>query len=729
MANFSTNVQIDFSEDTTFFSVAPASVRAATNSKIELIDPSGNVQVYTGSFAYTYAYGYKYLNWSGSSLTDYAVYDSLATLLGRVTGMSVSGSMYKQFADNNDGNGLVAYAFRGDDMLHGSDYSDVIMAYEGSDRLFGRVGDDTLAGGLGHDTLDGGFGEDYLIGGYGNDSYLVDSDDVIIESPSEGIDTVIVADSNMYAYVLGNNLENAILKHAANYYLLGNEQNNQLTGSAGNNNIDGGLGNDSIDGGAGFDIAQYASADGTVLVNLTAALSSGAAGNDRLKNIEGIFGSRYDDTLVGNAVNNYLVGSLGNDALYGMAGADELIGVEGNDTLDGGLGNDILSGGSGNDVYVVDSSRDLVYETTQLDNNFDAGGVDAVLASASITLSSYIENLYLTGNAKINGVGNSLDNLIVGNSNANIIDGGIGVDTMIGGLGNDTYVVDSVDDVIIELANSGIDTLQIGFTAADEFTLTGHLENVLLKSDANVAILGNDLNNNILGNALDNTIAGGEGIDVLDGGAGSDLLSYKYSTRAINANLSSGKATTGGSDNDTVRNFENVVGSSYSDTITGDTKGNVLDGGDDTGYDWLYGLAGNDLLIGGGGSDQLHGGIGKDTLIGGNGDDLFAFNTKPSDQNVDLILDFTAGVDKIGLDVNVFTKFPRVSTSVNESNFITVSEGTSGTTSNHLLVYNSTNDTLYYDKDGVGGAGAIAIAEVRIVGADALSALDFYLMN
>lgn len=725
MANFNTNVQVDFSLDSTFFTVGSSDVLSASSSKIELIDPIGNIQVYSGSFSYD-RYGYLKPT---STLTGYAVYDTPRDLLGRVTGMNIPGYKYSYYSEIDDANGLRSYAFRDSDLMQGSNFGDVIWGYAGNDRILGMGGNDTLAGGIGNDTLDGGSGSDYLFGDAGNDTYLIDSYDVVYEFSGEGTDTVVIADPNIYYYALGSNLENAVLKYADNRTLYGNDLSNNLIGSSGNNKLNGGLGDDTIDGGAGYDDVLYDGASGAVFVNLTTGLTSGAAGNDRLKNIEGVFGSSYDDFLIGNAAGNTLNGSVGNDAVFGMAGTDLLIGVEGNDTLDGGLGNDILQGGSGDDVYMVDSSRDLVYETTQLDNNFDAGGVDTVLASASFTLSSYIENLYLTGNARINGVGNSLDNVIVGNASANIIDGGLGADTLVGGLGNDTYVADSVDDVIIELANGGVDTLQIDFSAAEQFTLSAHVENAVLRSGANLAVLGNSLNNNILGNALDNTIAGGEGIDVLDGGAGSDWVSYAYTGSAITVNLTTGKATDGDGDVDRLKNFENIIGSTASDTITGDAKNNILNGGADTGYDLLYGLAGNDLLLGGGGNDQLFGGLGKDTLIGGNEDDLFAFNTKPSDQNVDLILDFAAGVDKIGLDVDVFTKFPKVSTSVNESNFITVLEGTSGTTSNHLLVYNSTNDTLYYDKDGVGGASAIAIAEVRIIGADTLSASDFYLMN
>ena len=61
----------------------------------------------------------------------------------------------------------------------------------------------------------------------------------------------------------------------------------------------------------------------------------------------------------------------------------------------------------------------------------------------------------------------------------------------------------------------------------------------------------------------------------------------------------------------TLSNFENVLGSAFNDTITGDGGKNVL-----------IGQYGSDRLRGGGGADTLHGGDGNDTLDGGSGANL-----------------------------------------------------------------------------------------------------------
>jgi serralysin len=72
--------------------------------------------------------------------------------------------------------------------------------------------------------------------------------------------------------------------------------------------------------------------------------SPGAIGIAFNVTIEKAIGSRYSDTLVGNAADNSLVGGAGNDTLTGG---------DGNDILDGGLGQDGITGGAGNDQITM----------------------------------------------------------------------------------------------------------------------------------------------------------------------------------------------------------------------------------------------------------------------------------------------------------------------------------------------------------------------------------------
>src|SRR5262249_20028285 len=105
--------------------------------------------------------------------------------------------------------------------------------------------------------------------------------------------------------------------------LLGGNVNDVLRGDANTNLLDGGLGGDVLDGGAGNDYAWYGSATAGVAASLaTPASNTGDAAGDTYISIEGIVGSNFDDTLIGDANNNFLRGGLGADALDGGGGSD-----------------------------------------------------------------------------------------------------------------------------------------------------------------------------------------------------------------------------------------------------------------------------------------------------------------------------------------------------------------------------------------------------------------------
>jgi len=102
-----------------------------------------------------------------------------------------------------------------DDVLTGSNGTDILLGKNGNDVLNGGGGNDLLLGGNGNDTLNGGAGNDLLFGGNGND---------ILSGGS------------------GNDL------------LDGGNGNDRLDGGSGNDLLDGGNGNDYLDGGSGSDI-------------------------------------------------------------------------------------------------------------------------------------------------------------------------------------------------------------------------------------------------------------------------------------------------------------------------------------------------------------------------------------------------------------------------------------------------------------------------------------------
>ena len=93
-------------------------------------------------------------------------------------------------------------------------------------------------------------------------------------------------------------------------------------------------------------------------------------------------------------------------------------------------------------------------------------------------------------------------------------------DTLIGGLGDDCYIVNSSNDLIIELNGQGIDTVKSSIS----LTLAVNVENLTLTGSKNINGTGNDQSNIITGNSGNNILTGGYGDTTLMGGAGKDTL-------------------------------------------------------------------------------------------------------------------------------------------------------------------------------------------------------------
>lgn len=227
---------------------------------------------------------------------------------------------------------------------------------------------------------------------------------------------------------------------------------------------------------------------------------------DTLSSIENVTGSAYHDRLVGDGQNNVLTG---------RGGDDELIGGGGNDTLNGGIGNDTMAGGAGDDTYVIDSSADVIVE-----NAGEGSDTLQVKTSYSLVNLPNVENLTYTGTAAATLTGNAAANQINGGIGNDTIDGGAGADTMAGGNGNDTYLVDVANDLIVEAAGAGTDTVK----ASVSFTLGANVETLILTGAAAIDGTGNDLANTITGNGAANHLYGLGGIDTLIGGSGDDYL-------------------------------------------------------------------------------------------------------------------------------------------------------------------------------------------------------------
>ncbi|MBL0606168.1 retention module-containing protein [Aeromonas caviae] len=194
------------------------------------------------------------------------------------------------------------------------------------------------------------------------------------------------------------------------------------------------------------------------------------------------------------------------------------------------------------------------------------------------------------------------------------------------------------------------DTAKVYVDVQSGLTLTGsYLDEILIGGSGNDTLNGNAGNDILLGGLGNDTLNGGEGNDLLIGGAGNDTLnggngndtaSYFDSAAGVTVTVNGASQNTGGAGTDSLSNMENLVGSMFNDSLTGDGNANVLSG-----------LAGNDILSGGGGDDLLIGGTGSDTLTGGAGKDTFKWMAGDAG-GTDTIKDFTTGANGDVLDLS-----------------------------------------------------------------------------
>jgi Ca2+-binding RTX toxin-like protein len=444
------------------------------------------------------------------------------------------------------------------------------------------------------------------------------------------------------------------------------------------------------------------------------------------------------------------LGDTQGNVLNGFTGNNTLAGAAGNDTLIGGAG-DTLIGGTGDDSFLLPAGigggvRPTITEVA-------GGGNDTLLSGlAELDLDGFanVENLQLVGNTGLIGRGTAGNNRLTGSmgndtlfgeAGNDTIDGSSGRDTLIGGAGDDTYILedDGSLDAVVEGAGVGEGRDTVRSWLSVNLALYPNVENVLLvdqpgatpgsltPSDSNAMgssldnlLTGSNGNNRLDGLAGADTLRGGSGNDTLIGGAGNDSLiggagndSYLFdadlvlgtdtldeagggsdsldfaatTTRAISLNL--GVATTQVATTQVVNanlsltlgsatTFENVIGGGLADTLTGNSLANSLSGGG-----------------------------GNDTLTGGGGGDRFRFATAPNaTSNRDAITDFSiAQGDRIELENAVFTALATGPLAASAF-FI----GTSATTADHCILYNSATGQLAYDADGNGAGAAVAFA-------------------
>jgi Ca2+-binding RTX toxin-like protein len=585
-------------------------------------------------------------------------------------------------------NNLYVYVSNGDNVIIGgstaNDYVDyryatagvsinlqsgVVSGGSGNDALYniehiyaGSYYNDVLVGNSANNWIRGATGNDIIDGGDGIDTWYLDwNSDAIVASlltaaQNAAMGIVMTGDASGDTVT---NMENIYSQYSTALY--GNAGANTLQG---NGTLEGFLGADYLYGwNASTSVASYANAgnhylylqgitagDGVgVTATLTISFSNGpavyntgdAAGDTYGGNLANLQGSAYNDTLIGNASANVLDGGAGDDTLEGLGGAD---------VFRGGAGIDTVSYAHSNAGVVVDLSNGGVIVMTN-----DAAG-DFFFGVENITGSNFNDSLY----------GDVNNNVLIGGAGNDLLDGGGGLDTA-------SYAGAS-GAVTINLATN---------------TVTGAAGSDTLVSIER--IIGSGYADSIIGSNGDDWIDGGSGTgstaDIISGGSGTDTISFDSSggpvTVVLNSSSSDGRILSG---------FENIYGSVYGDTLTGDAGNNVIEGGlgndtinggsgtDTASYayavsgvtvslltgvssggegndtlisienltgsayaDTLIGDAANNVLDGGSGDDVLIGGAGADTLIGGAGTDTVSYATANGSVTVTINGSGTAG--------------------------------------------------------------------------------------
>ncbi len=279
-------------------------------------------------------------------------------------------------------------------------------------------------------------------------------------------------------------------------------------------------------------------------------------------------GAGNDRIFIGKSSKSIADGGLGDDTIIGSKGHDYIYaspkknpkGVSDTDTVRGNGGNDYIYdySGEGNQLYGLAGSDQIHSLGDSVSTVHGGDGSDFIYSTGGETDSGSVEKLFgERGNDTING------DRTPGNGPV-LLDGGAGDDWLNGGRFDDTAIV-----------HSGIVKIDMGG--------------------------GDDL-----------IVAASGGRVTMDGGGGRDAVSWAAHTpkgnrnySGVDVNLKTGEV--GGVGVQTVKNVEDVIGSSFDDTITGE-PGVTND---------LRGAMGDDELIGQyQDEDNADGGLGENDCSG-----------------------------------------------------------------------------------------------------------------
>ena len=380
--------------------------------------------------------------------------------------------------------------------IAGTDSDDIIVGNSGNNTLYGYAGNDTLSGGEGNDTFVGGAGNDTIDGG-GDENNAIS---YIDENGGAGVTVNLQDGTATDTYGDTDTLSNI-------NEVIGTNQADTLVGTDNpantwyDNGITGLGGDDYIDGQGGFDIAYYdqdAQHGGNLGIHADMAagtVTDGFGDTDTIVNIEGIRGTQYADTMIGDGGDvNYFQGLAGNNSIDGAGGYDIV-----------DYSKDAEHGGFGGVIVNLDSTSHLGVAAGQATDGF--GDTDTLSNIEAVRGTDQADTIY-SGTDGLNFQG--LD----------------GADTFVGGAGIDT--VNYANDAGYGGTN-GVTVDLVAGTATDGFGATDTLSGIENIDGSNFAdALTGDAGDNVIdGGDGDDLIIGAEGSDTLTGGTGDDTFVYR----------------------------------------------------------------------------------------------------------------------------------------------------------------------------------------------------------
>jgi Ca2+-binding RTX toxin-like protein len=366
--------------------------------------------------------------------------------------------------------------------------------------------------------------------------------------------------SNGNDIIYGGNGKDIIFGLKGNDQIFGEGGSNFLFGNQGNDSLYGGSGQDWLDGGEGADTLSGKDGNDTYVLDSL---------GDRIIDLPGTGTETVRSYL------NQTTLQAGMDHLFLLGEAVEGRGNYLDNLIVGTVGSNVLFGEGGNDIIVGDPVRYLLrnydpslQERPNASKEFQKPAIinyQDYLSLAqninlvdkryeAITRESTVDSRTPTGADDIlwGGAGNDTlfgqlgNDSLYGGEGDDRLDGGFGVDRLEGGGGNDIYVIDNINDLIIDAPQTGIETVEsyitfdlrqysmapgspiVGITGLDNLTLTrprlSEFRNPSELIEYEINAFGNSLPNILIGNDQKNTIDGREGDDTIVVSNGDDTL-------------------------------------------------------------------------------------------------------------------------------------------------------------------------------------------------------------